>query len=821
MKRIHYLLTFAIHFIFSVHASASEHNSTINGRVENNGQGVPHVAVYIKGSQHGVSTDATGNFTISCTDCKNLVIGVKGLGYKTSYHEIKTANIAEGLVLSIEQDYLMLEQVLVSGSRIGILRYLPGSASIISQADLRASVPLSGNEVLRNITGVHVVEEEGAGLRANIGIRGLDPDKSRNVLILEDGIPVALAPYGEPEMYYTPSIDRMSGIEVLKGNGTILFGPQTIGGVINFLTADPPAEARGMAALQAGNKGFYNARFNYGNTVGNFGFNVDLHRKQAENFGPTAFTYHDFSTKLQTHISPLSVISLKLSIYDEKSNSTYIGLTQSMFNAGNLDDLRIAPDDNLHIRRYALSAIHKYSPASGLQFNTTAFAYTTARNWNRQDFTYTASATNLTGVVHGFSNETEGAIYLINSTGQRNRQFEVAGFEPRLAWTYKLFGMDVKTDAGVRYLYEKAFEQRVVGTLAGTRSGNLREDEIRLGHTTSAFFQNKFVVGEKFTVTAGVRNENIWYTRETMRLNFKDTLITAGSEVFAIIPGAGINYNLTSNVGFFAGLHRGFAPPRTKDAITITGENLELDAEKSWNSELGARVKLAGMELEYTLFRMDFSNQVIPVSESSGGAGTGFINGGETLHQGMELSLLMPFDLFLPKKWNAQMSVAGTWVNSVFASDRYVLAKTSRVSSVPNVYENVKGNKTPYAPELTLTAALTVEHETGWGMRLWGNYIGSQFTDALNTVDVYQWIELAAADANYRYAQATANGRIGKLDPYTVINLSAWYEHKATGLGFNVSVKNLLDERYIATRRPQGIRAGMPRFISAGINYRL
>jgi Fe(3+) dicitrate transport protein len=82
-----------------------------------------------------------------------------------------------------------MEQVVVSGSRIGVLRYLPGSAAVLYSGELRSASPLSGNEILRNVTGVHVVEEEGAGLRANIGVRGLDPDKSRNVLILEDGIP--------------------------------------------------------------------------------------------------------------------------------------------------------------------------------------------------------------------------------------------------------------------------------------------------------------------------------------------------------------------------------------------------------------------------------------------------------------------------------------------------------------------------------------------------------------------------------------------------------------------------------------------------------
>ncbi len=805
--------------VFELVASAS--SMIIKGQVINNEKGVPYVAVYIKDTEQGVSTDASGHFSFNYEGSENVVLAIKGLGYKTSYHEIELNHEPGDLLLEVEEDVLLLDQVLVSGSRIGLLRYLPGSASIIGQAELRSVMPLSGNEVLRNIPGVHVVEEEGAGLRANIGIRGLDPDKSRNVLILEDGIPVALAPYGEPEMYFTPSIDRMSGIEVLKGNGSILFGPQTIGGVINFLTADPPQELSGRFSARAGDRGFYNARFVIGNTIDNFGFNVDFQRKQADNFGPTAFLFHDFNTKLQSRLSAVSVLSVKLGVYDESSNSTYVGLTQPMYEAADLDELQIAPGDNLHIRRYALSAIHKYSPAKGMQINTTAFAYSTIRNWKRQDFSYSATASNTTGEVLGFEDEIDGAIYLRNSTGHRDRQFEVVGAEPRVAFQYNLGSVQTKTDAGVRYLYEKAFEQRVVGTSADFSSGNLRNDEVRFANTMSAFVQNKFLLGQKVTLTAGLRNENIWYGREIMRSNYTDTLITANSKVFTLIPGAGINYNVTNSVGLFAGVHRGFAPPRTKDAISSSGQDMQLEAEQSWNTEMGTRLNYGKMELEYTLFRMDFSNQIIPVSESSGGAGAGYINGGETVHQGMELSLLLPFDDYLPEQWGAQISYSGTWVNSVFTGDRFVKSKVSTREDFSDVYENVNGNKTPYAPEFTMALSLTLEHASGWGVRTWANYTGSQYTDALNTDHVDPWIERDLADQNYKYVQATANGRIGKLNPYMVASISAWYEHQASGLGVNMSVKNLFDERYISTRRPQGIRVGMPRFISAGISYAL
>ncbi|SKB93799.1 Fe(3+) dicitrate transport protein [Alkalitalea saponilacus] len=807
--------------IFKV--EAAETHNVLGGRIISEGNGVPYIAVYIKGTNTGTTTDESGQFVLPYGDFDHLVLGVQGLGYKTAFINLTKDEAGGDLDITIEPDTLLLEQVLVSGSRVGILRFLPGSVSFINQTQLENTRPVSANEVLRNIAGVHVVEEEGAGLRANIGIRGLDPNKSRNVLMLEDGVPVALAPYGEPEMYFSPNIDRMSGVEVLKGNGSILFGPQTIGGVINYLTPDAPDTPGGRLSIRGGDFGFFSSYLEYGGTWNNTGVLMNYSRKQADNFGPTRFLFHDFNTKIQTKFSPVSQMVFKMGVYDENSNSTYVGLTQPMYDRGGYDDLRIAPDDELDVRRYSASLNHKYLLSPGLQLNTTAFGYTTTRNWNRQDFTYSSSASNMSGVVHGDDDGYQGAIYLRNSTGQRNRQFEVAGIEPRLQYRYELGGYTVKTDAGVRYLYERAFEQRINGTKPGARSGALDSDEVRTGHAVSAYLQNNIMLSNRLSIMAGLRNENVWYEREILRVksgvNLIDTLISNTTDVYALIPGVGINYNVTEEIGIFAGLHRGFAPPRTKDAVSNDGEDLQLDAEKSWNSEIGVRLSAGNVSFETAFFHMNFSNQVIPVAESAGGAGTGIINGGETTHYGVEASALVDIAGLLPANWNGSLSLSGTYVVSEFSSDRYILQKEALVAGLDNVYMNVKGNRTPYAPDLAINGGFQIELPIGLGFSVTGNYTGSQYTDVLNTENVYDWIATHEADADYQYVQAVTHGQIGKLDSFFITNLNAWYSFSGSGLALNLGVKNLTNERYIATRRPQGIRAGMPRLITAGINY--
>ena len=102
------------------------------------------------------------------------------------------------------------------------------------------------------VPGMTATQSEGGGLRLDVGTHGLDPGRSRRVLILEDGVPVSVNPYAEPDIYYVPMAERMRGVEVVKGSGNILFGPQTIGGVINFLTLVPPDHRHEMAELDAG-----------------------------------------------------------------------------------------------------------------------------------------------------------------------------------------------------------------------------------------------------------------------------------------------------------------------------------------------------------------------------------------------------------------------------------------------------------------------------------------------------------------------------------------------------------------------------------------
>jgi Fe(3+) dicitrate transport protein len=692
-----------------------------------------------------------------------------------------------------------MPQVLVVGQKDKLFTRVPGSISIINTKDLLQFNPLTGNEVFRKITGINVVDEEGAGLRINIGIRGLDPDRSRSVLMLEDGIPIALNPYGEPEMYFTPAIDKMAGVEVLKGSGQILFGPQTVGGVVNFFTADPPKASQTRIKLNGGNNGLFSSFLSHGNTFGKTGFIVSYLNKRADNLGTSSFNLHDLSAKIKLQTSEKSSVGLKLGFYNEISNSTYVGLTQNLFDTGDQDFLRIAPNDRLPIRRYNASLTHQYFFNDKIKLQTTAFAYSITRNWQRQEFSFTRPS-DFSGVVYGDTNIPGSALYMRNATGNRNRQFEVIGFEPKLNIKHNLFKKENVLETGLRYIHEKAFEQFVIGAKPDASSGAIRDNEIRTGNAFSVYAQNKIDITSKLNINLGARLENYDYKREILRGRFsvngvnnvvRDTNVVAASNTFAFIPGAGLNFNASNKINLFAGVHKGFAPPRVKDAITAAGVALNLDAELSTNYELGSRFNFNDvLTAEATLFVMDFKNQIIPVSLSSGSLNsTGLANGGETLHRGLELGFKLNFGKLFNSENNFYLENNTTLQKSNYKSDRIV----------SNM--NVNNNTLPYAPNKMIWTAISTELKNGFGARLSGNYIDSQFTDEVNS------------------NTPDASGRNGQISSRFIIDGNLFYKIPKINANINVAAKNITDERYISSRRPAGIRVGLPRLITVGFDY--
>ncbi|MGI8618381.1 MAG: TonB-dependent receptor domain-containing protein [Gemmatimonadaceae bacterium] len=798
-------------FLFAlaaVGAVAEAQSGTVRGRVILAGTGTPVGGglVSVIGTARGVGTDDDGSFQIIGLTPGNYEIEGRRIGttvarVAVTVRQDETADIT----LRVNEAPVEIVGVEVVGSRADALSRLPGSAAVISAQELHAMQPLSANEALRTLPGVHVQEEEGVGLRANVGIRGLDPDRSRTLLVLEDGVPVALAPYGEPEMYYSPPIDRMHRVELVKGSGSILFGPQTIGGVLNYVTADAPSTATGSVTLRGGEGRSRLIQANYGGSWSGVRGNIGAFDKRARDLAGLWFAVSDVTGKLGARTA-VGEFGLKATYYDERSSSTYVGLTQSMYDGSPYT--HPAPNDLLHIRRYAVTASHETGFLGNSSVRTSAYAYQTTRDWRRQDYGYTAD-----GSQHVFR----------NSTGNRNRSFDVAGIEPRFRTVWSRGGKPIELDFGMRLHYERARDQHVNGATATASSGEVRDDEIRVGKAVSAFVQNRFFVTPTWHVTPGLRIERFTYDRNILRARVRratstgttrkveDVDIVGGDAVSEVIPGIGTAWTPSPLLTLFAGVHRGFAPPRVKDGLVYpdptlaAGEQipelqtLSLDAERSLNYELGTRLApLAYLSLEATAFYLDFTNQIIEPSLSAGSAAeVALANQGATHHRGVEAALSLDIAKAMGRPFGLVARFAATRTAAEFSKDRFL-------RSLAGDTVNVRGNRLPYAPAVTASASLTLDHPSGVLFRLDGLHVGEQFAD------------------NFETRAGSANGRVGLIPAYRVFDLSARYRLPGlTGLSLSAAIKNIAANKYVASRRPEGIKPGLPRTMSAGLEWRL
>ena len=692
------------------------------------------------------------------------------------------------------------------------LKRLGGSATILDSTQLTAARVFTVEEALRKVPGIHTRIEDGLGLRPHIGMRGLDPLRSRKVLLLEDGIPFVLAPYGDADSYYHPPIDRFSQVEVVKGAGQILYGPSTIGGVINYISAPIPARAAGSLQLAGGPAGILTGVGRWGMTVGKLGLAVDAIRKQSDLARDSSNgRISDFTLRAQYALAA-HAFTFKLNAHDENTRAPYTGLTEAEWAA----NPRFNPflNDRFTTRRYGASLAHLLR-VGGAELTTTGYTYQIQReNWRQSG--------NSAQRPNDRSDPSCGGIQnLLTTCGNegRVRNYNVSAIEERVRAPLP-FGVGGDIEFGGRLLWERQDRLqlnaatptgRAAGPSTNPNSG-LVENNVRRGMGASAFVQPRLVFGA-WSVTPGVRIERVSiYRQNLLPTPASPNGVSGDTALLVIIPGVGVTWT-RPQLTLFAGLHRGFAPPRPEDIINnTTGGTATLGPELSWNSEVGARGRIAdGLSWEATAFRMDFENQIVPQS-TAGGTGTAVTNAGRTLHQGGELSVTLDRAARPRSLHRVLASVAATWLPVA----RYVGPRVAFVGTVTpdtrnKVYPDQNGigtrtrvvttdNRLPYAPRSLLTASAGYSYGTRVDVRLEGVYTGRQFTDPVNTSVV------------------VPDGQQGPIGDALIYNVSANYSIPGVGAALFITAKNLTD-RLVLVDRSRGLMPAMGRVVYAGVRW--
>jgi len=740
------------------------------------------------------TSDGEGRYLFSDVAPGSHTLEVVARGFSLAQ---KSVVLTPGATLSIDvtlEPGTFTESVTVIASHLGgrweTLERIPGSIEVIEPELMARSHPFSSSEALRKATGVNVRDEEGFGLRPNIGLRGLNPTRSTKVLLLEDGLFVSYAPYGDNASYYHPPIERFQSIEVMKGSSQIAYGPVTVGGVINYLTPAPPLDPSGYAMVTAGNRDFFDAKLAYGGTWGSTGFLIDATRKQGDGARDNVHSeVNDVTLKLVQTLGPRQTLTFKGNYYGEDSNVTYSGLRQSEYE----QDPRQNPfaNDYFYGDRYGASATHSFLLESDALLTTRVYGMAFSRDWWRQ-------SSNSSQRPNDADDPSCGGMANLNTTcgnQGRLRDYSHFGVDSRLRFSHGLFGARSEAEFGGRLHFEDQNRIQQNGDRPASRSGVTVEDDERKNDAYSLFIQNRTLLGD-WTITPGVRVEGVGYER-TNHLANGGAGASGATDLVQWVPGIGASYRIGAAGTAFGGVHRGWAPPRTEDIISnTTGGVVELDPELSWNYELGVRSEPSpGLRVDATWFRMDYENQVVPASVA-GGHGATLTNGGETLHQGFELGAKLDFGEAFSIPLDLFARVAYTLIPTAeFQGGRFSTVAGSTTVSVD-------GNRLPYAPENLLNASFGYRHSSGLDLFLEAVLVGEQFADDLNSID------------------PSADGQRGLIPGHTIWNATANYEWNENRCTLFVTVKNLTDRLYIADRA-RGIVPGSPRLVQVGVRFRL
>lgn len=642
----------------------------------------------------------------------------------------------------------------------------PGSVAIVTREKLELTQPLSVQDALKSVPGIVVREEEGYGFIPNIGMRGLNPNRSQKLLVLEDGVPVAPGLFLANESYYSPRIERMQSIEVLKGAAGLRYGPTTIGGVVNYKTKDPEQGAKVTAKI--GTHGYRSIGLDAGGTApsGEAIGGISLVKAEGDGFRNNGFDMTDLMVKGGMALGENQWVGVKFTRYDNEINTSYVGLRPNEYK--NDPTKNPAPNDYFLTDRNSFDINHEWQINDTVKLKTLLYWSQLTRDyWRREVQARSANGTTFVPC--------DGSAYCMNGN---NRTFEMMGLDSRLHVNYDGFGVKNEAEIGIRLHSDKLNNQKVRSkTDPNARSGDLTTDDTQEAQGIAFYGQNRFILSERVAITPGLRIE----TYDQSRKN-ELTGLSGESSTTEVMPGIGATWQLAPQAQLFAGAFKGFSPAMVATAISGAGVDQQLDAERSTNFEIGVRGASGRLTYEATAFRMDFANQIIPQSES-GGVGATATNAGETLNQGLEGAL--------GYKIGGGWSVDGnaTWVPT---------AKFNSTKIVGGIDRN--GNRLPYAPELT--ANLAVSYATG-GLRtsLGAYHVSSQFVDPENTM-----------------AQS-ADGRRGEIPAYTTLDFNVRYAIDKQLSVFG-TVRNLTDKKYIASRNPDGIFPGVERNVEVGASYK-
>lgn len=672
----------------------------------------------------------------------------------------------------------LLNPVTVTGNRSIVVQTLPNvhgtylmggkRSEAIRVSEIDANVAEKNpRQIFARIPGVFVYDMDGTGNQINISTRGLDPHRSWENNIRQNGVITNSDMYGYPASHYSPPMEGIERIELVRGTASLQYGAQ-FGGMLNYITRQADTTRRfGFETINS--VGSYGLRSTFnaiGGRVGKWTYYAYYYRRHSDGYRQNS------GTDAQAQLGRIQFqATQRLSLTAELGRSAYI------YNIpGPLTDAMFAQDP-------------RQSTRSRNYFNPDIYIPSLKLDWRISDRTrllWTNSA------VLGNRNSVQLDAFatvpdtISRVTGQyRPRQVDIDNFnsyttEARLLHQYKLGSMNGALAAGVQLMSTDLHRRQLgVGTTGSdfdlTLTSPFKRDLHYRTKNIAAFAENQFYLTNRLMIAPGIRIEHgKTEMRGTISYYDASNLPTDISHHFALL-GINAEYRLTDAVKIYGGWSQAYRPVVFKDIIPAsTYEQIDkhLKDAYGYNAEIGLSGRWQGMHVNLTVFDLLYRNRLGTLLLTNTD-GTNYIyrtNIGDSRSTGVEALI------------ETQILHTTKFLVSGFSSTAYNYARyiNGRVAAGTE-NRTVTGNQVESAPRWTTRNGLTARYGPA-SLTLQYSYVAQTFSDALNT------------------PTASANGAIGPVPAYSLWDLNGTWRIKRL-ITVRGSINNLLNTQYF-TKRP-------------------
>lgn len=664
---------------------------------------------------------------------------------------------------------------------------LPGSSAVVDAEQITIEANTDINQLLKTVPGVYIREEDGQGLRPNIGIRAATGGRSSKVTLMEDGVLIAPLPYVDPAAYYFPEAYRMHTIEVLKGAPLLRYGPQTTGGVINMITTPIPQQNSGKITTKFGEHNSQDIHAYYGGRSGDFGFLIDTVQRSSDGFKDidrssrdAGFDIEDYLVKLSWTGERQSLLA-KLQYSEQVSNETYAGLTDKDFAENPNRRYGLSEIDQMDNQHKSFSLTYSLDLTEASRLSAIAYRNEYHRDWFKTSTSSFINAANAGDAQAQAILDGELDVQdLIYTHGDRT--YESYGIELNVTTLLADHTLNVgvrdHNDSLDRYQPKEVYDQ-INGSLVFDRiiAPTGGDNRLEGGDALSLWITDAWQVTDALLVNLALRYEDVDTYREQFATPERsDTPSYRSNNTQEWLPGASFTYDLNNNWQVLAGVHRGFSP--------IGGGATETDEpETSTNYEAGVRYSNDWF-VEALAFRSDFNNQAEVCSLAnpcSNGATSGSFVTGEAVVQGVEFQAGYEWqtgEFSLPVNFNYTFSDAE-------------ISATNPVTGVQ------KGDRLADIPEHTMSLRVGVEHDSGWNQ-----YVVAKYMDET-------CVQVGCNNNTNAFSYTDSVFVVDFISRYPLSNQATVF----------VKVDNLFDQQRIVSRTPHGARPNKPQTVSLGLEY--